>query len=213
MGSGQSAPQRPERPNGKRDGDVNPRARLNICPPPIDRDLTRRAVFEGHGCTIFAYPSTGGVVIKNDADLVDMHFLGLDRFSPCEKRYDDDVQETMFSRQVRKVGGKWWPDMGRYVNVTVGARQPIAEERVERYFGWPNQDAPSENSSEDTKPKETGVFVLEYDVDDPEEIETARLRMAISMAEKVELMKRMGAKFYADPRDYEGLKDAYDRCE
>ena len=91
----------------------------------------------------------------------------------------------------------------------MGAKEPIAEERVERYFGWLGEDVLVEDSARGPKAMETGVYELEYDIDDPENIETARSRMAITMAEKVELMKQMGAKLYTDPRKYDGLKDAY----
>ena len=117
MGSTLSTRRKLAVPRDEELGDVSSSGRLCICPPPSDHDVTRRAVFEGHGCTIFACASTGGVVIKNDSDIVDMEFLGLDRFSPREKRDDDDLQEDAFSRQLRKAGGKWWPDMDRYVNV------------------------------------------------------------------------------------------------
>ena len=212
MGSTPSTPQQPEVSRHEELGDASSRSGYVICPPPSNRDLTPRAIFEGHGCTIFAYPSTGGVVIKNDSDFVDMEFLGLDRVSPPEKRDYDDFQEDVFSRQLRKAGGKWWPDIDRYVNVIVGAKELTIEERVERYFGWLGKDMLVEESSRDPEAWETGVHVLQYDVDDPEECETAKLRMAITMAEKVELMKQMGAKLYTDPREYDGLKDAYNHC-
>jgi hypothetical protein len=51
----------------------------------LEQDRTRRVVFgKGVGCTIYAWPSTGGVVIGYDADIVDLKYLdlGLARSDP-----------------------------------------------------------------------------------------------------------------------------------
>jgi hypothetical protein len=54
-----------------------------------------------------------------------------------------------------------------------------------------------------------GVWELAFDVDDEEPPETARLRMAIAMEERCTVLEKLGAKFYKDPKECEGLKGAY----
>lgn len=49
----------------------------------------RRSEFGWNGCAVFGWPSTGGVLIKEPADIVDLEFLGVDRFQPLSR--SDDV--------------------------------------------------------------------------------------------------------------------------
>ena len=76
-------------------------------------DTWRRTSFdkslEGEGCRIFAWPSRGGVVIKNYADAVEMMFLRFDRFDlPIGIPADEQDKEDAFVRELLKVGGKLW---------------------------------------------------------------------------------------------------------
>jgi hypothetical protein len=73
----------------KYDRDENRRRRGPICcvPGNTERDTWRRCVFNegGEGYTIYAWPGNG-VVIKQNADVVDMTFLGFNRFDPPTHR-------------------------------------------------------------------------------------------------------------------------------
>lgn len=55
-----------------------------------------------------------------------------------------------------------------------------------------------------------GVWALEFDVDEEEPPETARLRMAVTMEERCTVLQKLGAKFYEDPKKCPGLKGPYD---
>jgi len=49
---------------------------LGSCPQDSPLSNTKRTAFGRTGCTIYGYPSGGGVLIK-EADIVDMSFLSL----------------------------------------------------------------------------------------------------------------------------------------
>jgi hypothetical protein len=105
------------------------RAMLGYFPPDW-----RRVEFDGGSCTIFAWPTGGGVVRKDVVDVVDMAFLGLDRFSPpshCDPE-KDHAKEDQFARKLIKTGGKFWRSESRYANVGVGQQKAEGEERMER---------------------------------------------------------------------------------
>lgn len=72
-----------------------------------DFNYTIRTRFHGMGCTIYGYPSSGGVFIKETANLVDMNFLSLDRFHPTQRSADPE-NEDEFCVMMRKVGAIWW---------------------------------------------------------------------------------------------------------
>lgn len=180
---------------------VEPKTHRSICGPGQPFDTWRRAFFENEGCTIYAWPSRGGVIIKQNADLVDLAFLGFDRFSPPTHRFPDDEQENEdgFARMLLRTGGKFWRSQQRSANVAVNLEEGEGDELIWRFIGW----EPPNGSG--------GVWVFEYDVEEGEEpTETGKLRMCITMEERCMVLKSLGAKFYADPKEYEGLKWAYD---
>ena len=117
-----------------------------------------------------------------------MEFLGLDRLSPPENRSENQEEEDIFAEELIKTGGKWWCDHTRPAQVFLGNPEgdpPTDEELTYRYFGW-DEDG--------------GVYMLEYcdylpDFDRREYKEVAILRLAITMAERVERMKKFGAKY------------------
>jgi hypothetical protein len=180
--------------------DSNGIRRTIACGPNIPFDTWRRAVFDGEGCTIYAWPCRGGVIIKENADVVDMAFLGFDRFAPPTHRFPDAEQEKEdgFARTLLRIGATLWRSQRRYANVGAGAKEPEGEERMRRFFGWEPRD------------RSGGVWALEFDVDEEEPPETARLRMAVTMEERCTVLQKLGAKFYEDPKKCPGLKGAYD---
>ena len=165
---------------------------------PIYRDSNRRAVFEGNACTVYSWPSFGGVVIKEEISAVELTFLGLDRLNPQTQRDPDPEAENAFSRELRKIGGKWWSSEKRsrdVFDVSGKGGPPTAEERNVQVFGWPQNG---------------GLLVLERESEElmPEDI--GRLMMAITMEERCRLLEeRFHAKKYQDPREYEGLADVW----
>ena len=55
------------------------------CPTETPLSVTKRTAF-GYlpGCTIYGYPSSGGVLIK-EADILDMYYLSFDRLKVSQR--------------------------------------------------------------------------------------------------------------------------------
>ena len=168
--------------------------RRQTAPKPMYRDTTRRAVFGESGCTVYAWPSNGGVVIRSQADGVELEFLGFDRLDPPRNRLADQGEEDKLCMMLLKIGGKWWRSEERSFSIEVRDGQgdePTDEELTERLIGWPLGG---------------GVLVAEYHIIDneygtPEGM--GRLRMARTMDERCEILSgHFNAKYYADPREY-----------
>jgi len=174
--------------------------RATVCGPgPPEWDTWRRCVFDegGIGCLIYAWPRKG-VVIKDTADIVDMAFLGFDRFDPPTHREKEQDKEDEFVRELLKIGGKFWTSQRRASNVGLGLKAGDDEERLERYFGWDPVDGSG------------GVWALEFDEYELEERpETCRLALCITMKERCTVLQKLGATFYEDPKECPGLKRAY----
>ncbi len=138
-------------------------------------------------------------MIKENPDVVDIAFLGFDRFDPPTDRYPEEEQdkENEFALELLKIGGKHWNSQSRAADVGAGWKEAVGEERICRFFGWDPPDGSG------------GVWALEFDVDDEDAPETARLRMAVTMEERCGVLEKLGATFYKNPRECEGLKLVY----
>jgi hypothetical protein len=175
------------------------RDREKIAPHPFPLDSTRRTIFDEFGCRIYGYPSTGGIIIRVNADLVELKQLNFDPLNPPSTRFSDQEKEDAFCAELRKVGGKWWSSEKRFLDVPWkdwDETQPTDEELRNVWFGWP---------------KEGGVLVLQCEQDErPDDI--GRLRMAETMEERCWILReKFGARFYEAPALYEGLADLYPR--
>lgn len=204
------------------------RRRRFTCPPPKFWDTRKRIKWTDHGCNVFGWPSSGGVVIKEDAHAVDLQFLGLNRLDPQRERWGDKEREDEFVRRLRMIGGrcwrgeweaskvwKWeveldWEMMPRREDVRRVVYGWVSKEKgggvwVRRYGGegimWPEED-------------EEVVGDQEEEEEDYDAVDLGRLKMAVSMEERCEIMEKwLGAKFYKNPRDYKGLKDLFPENE
>ncbi|KAF7508526.1 hypothetical protein GJ744_009239 [Endocarpon pusillum] len=52
------------------------------------------------------YPSSGGVIVRDNADIVELAYLGLDRLNPAEKRLRDQDAEDAYCGRSAGSGGK-----------------------------------------------------------------------------------------------------------
>ena len=171
--------------------------REKIAPHPGPRDADKRTVFGEFGCTVYGWPSSGGVVIRLNADLVELKQLGFDPLNPATARYADIEKEDTFCKELRMIGGKWWPSEKRFIDVWFGSWDesgPSEKELRLVWFGW------LENG---------GLLLLEGEnMEAPEDI--GRLRMATTMEERCAVMrKRFEVVVFEDPKMYDGLKDVY----
>ncbi len=75
--------------------------------------------------------TAGGVVIKDDAEVVDMAFLGFDRFPTPTHRFpaEEQEREEEFARLLRRVGGTWWASPQRASQVAMGWKEAEGPER------------------------------------------------------------------------------------
>jgi hypothetical protein len=155
---------------------------------------TKRATYGDYGCTVFGWPSSGGVMIRENCDLVELQYLSLDPLDVPTARYDESEKEDEFCVALRKIGGKWWKSQRRWLDVQAcewtELTEPSREEEREVYIGWP---------------EEGGVLVLD-NVESSIPGEVGMLRMVTSMEERCRLLRdRFNAVYYEDTRTYSGF--------
>lgn len=164
---------------------------LGSCPQNPPLSTTKRTDFGRLGCTIYGYPSSGGVLIK-EADIVDMHFLSLDRFYPSQ-RSSNTVEEDRFCALMRRVGAIWWASEQEWVDVELGLRERIGLEMRVLVFGWPTDGV--------------GVWVLRFGSERELPRDFGRVGLAVNMDERIRVMKEYGALYYDDAGLVEELKE------
>jgi hypothetical protein len=122
---------------------IVPRGLIKCGPsPPARLSTTNRAEYSRHGCTVYGWPSTGGVVARSNCGLVELSFFGWDPLEAPESRNEDQEQEDAFCAKLRMIGGKWWSSRRRFLDVTEEEylpehRKPTEDELREVYIGWP----------------------------------------------------------------------------
>ncbi|KAK6832522.1 hypothetical protein RU639_003869 [Aspergillus parasiticus] len=149
---------------------------------------TDRTVFHTLGCTVFGYPSTGGVLIK-EADLVDMLFLSLPR-SHASQCSPSAEEEDRFCNLMRQTGATLWPNKQNWLQVEAGFRKRTKEQAKVMVYGWPTGG---------------GVWVLRFE--SPKELprDFGRIGFAMNMGEKIQIMREYGATFVEDVTQVEEL--------
>ncbi len=116
--------------------------RCEICGRPVSYPTDRRTEMGHFGCTVYGYPSSGGVIIRVNADLVELTYLGLDRLCPASKKLDDQDAEDAFCCLLRKIGGKWWESIKRSRDVFFmdwNDCNPTKEELKQIFLAWPEE--------------------------------------------------------------------------
>jgi hypothetical protein len=71
--------------------------------PPLP---TARSRLTRHGARVACWPSTGGVYVEH-ADIIDMHFLGLNRFADTDRSYNVTAEDE-FCTTLKMLGTDWW---------------------------------------------------------------------------------------------------------
>ncbi|KAL3443356.1 hypothetical protein BJX65DRAFT_298304 [Aspergillus insuetus] len=99
---------------------------LFIACRPTTRPLstTERTVFDTQGCTVYGYPSTGGVLKKDAANLLDMVFLSLPRSYPSHRSPSADEEDRSCNPL-------------RRAEEQIGIKEPTEEEEKVMVYGWP----------------------------------------------------------------------------
>ena len=162
--------------------------------PTTSYDYAKRIEFGTSGAAIFAYPSTGGIIVKEPAETVDFESLNLNRFR-SSTRADDQVEDE-FCKRLKMVGGKWWSSQERYTDVLLGEHGKTEEEEEMVVLGWPEEDQ-----------KKGGVWILRFkEKEKPRDF--GKLYFAMNMTEKCEIIMEFGGTFhdYAEDVAYLWLK-------
>ena len=152
-----------------------------------------RTIFGSRGCNIYGYPSFGGIFVK-EADVLDLLYRSLSRSQACE-RSSDSNEEDKFCASLQRVGAKWWIIKQDWINAILGARDLTEEESKVVVYGWPTEGA--------------GVWVLRYGSEDDVPYDFGRLRLALTMEERIEIMQEYDAEFAEDAFQVPELRDCY----
>lgn len=161
------------------------------CPQDPPRDTTKRTAFGRLGCLVYGYPSSGGVLIKQ-ASIVDLHFLSLDHLHPSQ-RSSNVLEEDRFCDLMRRLGATWWASEQEWVDVKLGVRQKTEREKRVLEFGWPTDGV--------------GVWVLRFASEREVPKDFGRVKLAVNMDERVQVMREYGAVFYEDEGALEELRE------
>ncbi|KAF3482838.1 uncharacterized protein GIQ15_02162 [Arthroderma uncinatum] len=190
-------------PNGNGNGDT-----ISSCGVSYDylmevnKSTKRYNAFGLHGYDVYGYPSRGpngrpskySVIVKPNADIVDTAFLGWNKFAPPKHRFTDQSVEDRFCSLLSKSGGRLWPSNVHHFESTVDPTTADPGDGLQWFFAWPGiEEHPSARnltSGEEEFVEEGGVWALEYKYDS-DHGEHGKLRMCITMAEKVEVMKEL----------------------
>jgi hypothetical protein len=156
------------------------------CPVQTYPRITSRTLFTPDGCIIYGHPSTGGILVKSKANILNMNFLSLPRIHAVERSYDS-AEEDAFCKRLRRVGATWWQyDYERMDNIGNYDDERVTDEQKRiMVYGWPADGR--------------GVWILKYEQADDLPDDFGKVRMAADMEEKIEAMKALGAEFVADP--------------
>jgi uncharacterized protein YifE (UPF0438 family) len=158
-------------------------------PPDPALSTTERTVFSTLGCTIYGYPSTGGVLIK-EANLLDMLFLSLPR-SHVSYRSPNADEEDKFCSLMKRTGAKFWPSKRYWSEIQIGMREITEEEEKVMVYGWPTNGV--------------GVWMLRFKNTEQLPEDFGRISFAMNMEEKIQIMREYGATFVEDVTQVEEL--------
>jgi hypothetical protein len=165
-----------------------------------------RTYFNGDGCHIHGHPSTGGILIKHSADLVDLLYLSLPRLKPTS-RSADAADEDAFCERLRRLGASWWQDEATFLRAFHG-KEAYDEDRYlphERPASMVNEAANEKRARRNLivgwLADGVGVWISRrqhvrhwYAMSGSGQ----RLRFALSMEERIMVMQESGAEFVED---------------
>ena len=164
----------------------------------------QRVAIGAHSTTVFGYPSTGGVLVLENCNGVDLDFMHLSRFESCQspragststsKSTDKDVtarnqEEDEHCARMRQLGASRFQSMQDYKYAKAGMGGEDLSKRKLVVAAWP-QSRPG-----------GGVWVLAVWLDEAASKGLAAVRNAFNMDERCEVVQKLGGHFYANPKD------------
>lgn len=148
----------------------------------FEKAMYRTEFTGGSLTTVRGWPSTGGFYILK-CDGVELEFLGLDRFEPTP-RSRDPAEEDAFCAKMRRLGPRWYRDLGAEAAESLGGGERTDYMHVVKAFGWP---------------ADGGVWALKMPEMDAYMKGKSRIRNAFSMDERCRQIEKLGGVFYSDP--------------
>ncbi|SPN96542.1 uncharacterized protein DNG_00065 [Cephalotrichum gorgonifer] len=153
---------------------------------PDPRDKTRRVSFGSHSTIVYGHPSTGGVLVLEHCNGVDLNFLGLPRFETASSS-DDPVAEDLHCARMRQLGAWYFRSVYEYDLASCGMGDEDLNNRKVVIAAWPQSGS--------------GVWVLVIHRWERGERGEGVVRNAFSMDERCEVVKKLGGRFYSDPKE------------
>jgi hypothetical protein len=170
-----------------------------------------RSFFSQTACHIHGHPSSGDILIKRSANLVDLQFLSLPR-NISTYRSENADEEDAFCDLMRRIGATWWESEAVFRRALVGEdaydgdpaedeKDPVVraanKARAQRFvtFGWPTDGV--------------GVWVLRFERRVRRPTDYGKMGFATSMRGRIELIKQFSAEFVEDLSQVKELQEPW----
>jgi hypothetical protein len=121
-------------------------------------------------------------------------YLSLSRSQACERSTDPN-EEDKFCDSLQRIGAIWWISKQDWINATLGGRDSTEEESKVVVYGWPTEGV--------------GVWVLRYESEGDVPDDFGKLRLALTMEERIATMQEYDAEFAEDASQVPELRDCY----
>lgn len=157
-----------------------------MCEPPFSYNLSSTKCLKiGLEAIVYGFPHGGGQLSLNHVSAFELDYLGLDRFSECD-RPDDRADEDAFCLRLSRLGAWFCRPTLRHQNMDPGP------DSLRLWIGWSEAD---------------GVWVLKMTTREALKNAVGRVRLAKNMDERCRAIDISGGKFYSDPKDCEDTRD------
>lgn len=143
-----------------------------------DRRNARTVFGYSIGTTVMCYPRKGGRYTLYDCSVVELDFLGLDRFTPAQRSYDA-TEEEAFCGRMRQLGAQW-------SRISADGSEVIDLYSPVLYVGWPAGG---------------GVWVVKMAYWEASRKGLGRISNAATMEERCRLIERLGGIYYEVARE------------
>ena len=150
-----------------------------------------------NGFTVYGYPSSGGVLIR-DSDALELLHVGIDRFQEA-KRASSNSEEDAFCKRLGQMGATLWWDKASWIDAVLDEIDSSMPAKTV-HTGWPSSEG--------------GVWVLEYlESDRDRELRRWRplLRLCLTMDKRCRIIEQASGTFYPNPDDCAALTPLSER--
>lgn len=189
-----------------------------VCPPPRPDFPTERTEIGIDSIRIYTWPSRGGVIVLTDATRVDFDYLGWDIRDLPQKRDRNQDAEDELCKQLLCLGATWYDSKSRFK--LLAAVLDNGRSARDKFY---NEELPAVTKTESLWvkvgwPSTGGLWVLEFEnlrledvmsaVDEDHESDfvehSGLVMLARDMDERCDILEKLGGKFYARLKDYDG---------